>query len=341
MFSSRIRRSGFTLIELLVVIAIIAVLVGLLLPAVQKVREAANRTQCANNLKQLGLAMMNYESTFGRLPSAGQARNPAGTANIFITDDGREEPLTPNPNLGASHALHTRLLPYMEQDQVFRLMDLRRAYNDPAAPGNLRAAQTVIKSFLCPSTANRSSNVDAAGFAYTDYSAPVTVVITANTPRNAVPLPPPSFAVPGSGLRLPCALLGSGPRRLQAITDGTSNTIAMAEDAGRSDQMPFSPKTENALNPQGRRFWAWAEPDNAYNVDQLINNNASPRGGPPACPWTTLNCGPNEETFSFHPGGVNVVFCDGSVRFLRESISGTMFRALLSIDGSEVMSEEF
>ena len=107
--------------------------------------------------------------------------------------------------------------------------------------------------------------------------------------------------------------------------------------AGRSDRMPFSPLTVNTLNPQGRRFWAWAEPDNAYNVDQLVNNNANPRGGPPSCPWTRLNCGPNEETFSFHPGGANVLIGDGSVRFLRDTTSGAVFRALLNINGGETL----
>lgn len=333
-------RSAFTLIELLVVIAIIAVLIGLLLPAVQKVREAASRMICTNNLKQMGLGIHNYEDVHKRLPSAGQARNAAGTANVFMTRAGQVEPDPPNPAIGASHSVHTLLLPFLEQDSVFRLMDLSRAYNDPAAPGNIQAAQTVIKIFLCPSTANRSGNRDAAGFAYTDYSAPVTVVVNAGTPVNAS-ANPTTFAIAGNGPRLPCALLGSGPLRIAAITDGTSNTIAIAEDAGRSDQMPFSPLTANTLNPLGRRFWAWAEPDNAYNVDQLINNNATPIGGPANCPWTRLNCGPNEETFSFHPGGANVLLCDGSVRFLRQSISGSTFRALLSINGAEVISEDY
>ncbi len=340
MFARTSRRLAFTLIELLVVISIIAILIALLLPAVQKVREAANRTACTNNLKQLGLAMLNYESVYRRLPSAGQARNAAGTANIFMTIDGAVEPAAPNPAVGVSHSVQTRLLPFIEQQQVFQMMDLKRAYNDPAAPGNIQAGKAVIRTFLCPSTASRGGDVDAAGFAYTDYSPPVTVVVNANTPANAA-ADPVTYAIAGNGPRLPCALLGSGPRQIMAITDGTSNTIAIAEMAGRSDLMPFSPMTANTLNPQGRRFWAWAEPDNAFNVDQLVNNNASPLGGPPSCPWTRLNCGPNEETFSFHPGGANVVFCDGSVHFLPDSISGATFRALLSINGGEPVSVDY
>ena len=332
-------RNAFTLVELLVVIAIIGILIGMLLPAVQMVREAARRTSCLNNLRQMGIGILNYESSFMRLPSAGQARNFAGTKNIFITDDGFQEPSTPDITIGASHSVQTRILPFAEQGNIYNLMDLRRAYNDPAAPGNITAATNVIPMYICPSESYRGALADEDGFGYTDYSPPCTVLVNADTPPNGIP--DENFAVHPRGSRLPCALLGSGPRTIAAITDGTSNSIAIAEMAGRGDYMPPSPKTINALNPIGRRFWAWAEPDNGYNVDQLINNNSSPAGGPPEAPWTRLNCGPNEETFAFHTGGANVVLCDGSSHFLNENINGGVFRAIMSISGGEILQDAF
>ena len=87
-----------------------------------------------------------------------------------------------------------------------------------------------------------------------------------------------------------------------------------------------------------RRSWAWADPDNAYNVDMLVNNNPTPIGGPPDCLWSTVNCGANEETFSFHPSGANAVFCDGSVHFIRADIDAPTFAAIMSKDGGEVLT---
>lgn len=337
MILSSQRTRGVTLIELIVVIAILAVLIGLLLPAVQKVREAANRTRCQNNLKQLGLAVHGHETANGRLPSAGKTRDATGMADVFLTADGRSEPIVSNPAVGVSHSLHTWLLMHVEQDNVCRMMDMRRAFNDPVAPPNILAAQTIIPTFICPSVSNRGGDRDLAAYGYTDYSAPVSVVVDGTMPRNGVP--DANGCVLPRGQRVRCVLAADAPRRLLAVPDGSSNTILILEVGGRGDFMPKSLNALNSLNPKGRRFWAWAEPDNAFHVDQLVNNNASPQGGPSTCPWTRTNCGPNGEAFGFHPGGVNSVMCDGSVRFLRDTISGSAYRALLTPDGGESVGD--
>ena len=90
--------------------------------------------------------------------------------------------------------------------------------------------------------------------------------------------------------------------------------------------------------PVERRSWAWADPENSYNVDKLVNNNPTPIGGPTECPWSTVNCGANEETFSFHTGGANLVLCDGSVHFLSDSIAAAPLIGLMSARGGEVVS---
>src|SRR5437870_8330196 len=130
------RRMAFTLIEFLVVIAIVAILIGLLVPAVQKVREAAARTQCVNNLKQIGLAIHNYESTYKKLPSPGEGLVPSTLAKDYDV-----------------HSFFTYMLPFIEQQAAFNMMNLNFAYNDNRAPGNQTAAKTVVPTYLCPSAA--------------------------------------------------------------------------------------------------------------------------------------------------------------------------------------------
>ena len=167
-------RSGFTLVELLVVIAIIGILIGMLLPAVQAVREAARRTTCSNNLKQMGLASLSYESALMKFPSAGQAKagdNSTG-ANVFFAINNELEELG-NP----SHSVQTYILPFIEGNNIHQLFDLdfRYDFSGSEAPTNIQASQSEVNTFVCPSTAGRSGTVDAEGYGYTDYSAPVTV----------------------------------------------------------------------------------------------------------------------------------------------------------------------
>lgn len=325
------RSEGFTLIELLVVIAIIGILVGLLLPAVQMAREAARRAQCTNNLKQTGLALHNFESAYRRLPSAGQAKRggtgPNAGQNVFFT------PKQDLESLGdASHSFQTYILPFIEQGNIYDLINIDYRYDFPTdstiASTNQRAAKTPLSVYVCPSTP-RPTLIDFEGYGYTDYSAPVTVR--------------PGLSGIASQPRFKCALNGDSSRKFARITDGTSNTIAVAEDAGRIDVqmggfMVIKTETMDDGTSVDRRSWAWADPDNAFNVDRLVNNNPIPIGGPDNCKWEVVNCGPNEETFSFHPTGANVVFCDGSVHFVPASIDGKTYAALMSIDGGETES---
>jgi prepilin-type N-terminal cleavage/methylation domain-containing protein/prepilin-type processing-associated H-X9-DG protein len=365
-------RTGFTLIELLVVIAIIAILIGLLLPAVQKVRESAARSKCQNNLKQLGLAVANYEGAYGRLPTGGEGTLPDLSGTDFGNLPGGN-PISPG-NPGEYHSTQTYLLPYIEQEAIYRQINLTALYNDVSSKGQKLDAngrtvfQNVIPVFVCPSSPTEQA--DQWGYGYIHYS-----------PTCYTDICPPNF--PGApnatgGFRhKPSRARGAldimdRSVTLAGIKDGTSNTILMAEDCGRTG--PPEPIYLTSYNePVGlysgatpapgtqplRAFWRWAEQDNAFGVSgdplawrdkvpgKAVNNNSAPFGGPPACPWTTgsqaagassaNNCGPNDEIFGFHTGGALVVFCDGHVSFLRESTSSIVVRYLVTRDGGETI----
>ncbi|MBI2803941.1 MAG: DUF1559 domain-containing protein [Planctomycetes bacterium] len=341
-------RKGFTLVELLVVIAIIAVLVAMLIPAVQKVREAAARSTCQNNLRQLGVALHNHNSSHNCFPPAGEY--------LYVETNGS---LKQTQNLQSPITL---LLPYIEQEGAYELFTMSKRYNDPNFPGNQAAAKTVIKMLLCQtnplremrfggttdsagygvsdyapcpytnlsSDPSNTSNPGASGSAYlsaaalmstiipvTDYSGMTTDPNITNTKHldNAL-YPDPLFGAPNVGM----------------IKDGLSNCLAFYEDVGRNESWASS----RYLDPTtglSRASWRWAEPDNASGVSKGINANKTPFGGPSTCPWTNHDCGPNNEIFSFHTGGANVLFMDGHVSFLRETISPLVVRALVTRAG--------
>src|SRR5262245_26097073 len=164
-------RAGFTLVELLVVIAIIAILIGLLLPAVQKVRAAAQRAKCSNNIRQIGLAMLNFESTMKGLPRGGEHLLPVGTTlpDGTVIDGTAQTGKVQDPQ-----SPFVMILPYIEQNQIADKFETRFRYNDPAHPGNQIASQAVPPIFLCPTNPYsdlRSGGVgkDSQGFGCADY----------------------------------------------------------------------------------------------------------------------------------------------------------------------------
>jgi len=317
-------RGGFTLIEMLVVITIIAVLIAILLPAVQSAREAARRAGCANNMKQMGLAMYNYEQGAGAFPSGGEGTDPVTNATAFDL-----------------HSTFTLILPYMDESLVAKQMNLKFAYNDKRFPANQTAAKTEIGSFLCPSNSMRKP--DPHGYGGVDYMA------TSYTDID------PATGVKNAATRKDGAL-GLGGTPLNMIADGLTQTIALAEDSGRNYETlgflttsKYPDPTMAAGNadvntPSGNRANnRWAEPDTsngvsgapnsvAGDVKSVINNNSTPFGGPSDCPWKTNNCGPNDEIFSQHPAGANVVLCDGSVRMLQTDIAPNVLRKLVTRD---------
>jgi prepilin-type N-terminal cleavage/methylation domain-containing protein/prepilin-type processing-associated H-X9-DG protein len=298
-------RPAFTLIELLVVIAIIAILIGLLVPAVQKVREAANRMACANNLKQIGLALHGYENMRGKFPP-GAVHGPLPEAGVM-------SPVV--------HGFIPFILPYVEQQALFGKYRWDVNYNDPP---NQDAVTTQLKILQCPSAEpNRlvtEAEMPAAWFggrksACSDYNGIQGMDATlARPPYSLIDLVGNYDGV----------LTDNRMVRFADITDGTSNTILVAEDAGR-------PKRWQA----GRLIPGVYSDGSAWATAGLLHGQGSTPDGAMQPGPCAINCNNKREVYSFHPGGANAVFADGSVRFLKANISMRVFAALVTRAGGE------
>ena len=332
-------RRGFTLIELLVVIAIIAILIGLLLPAVQKVREAAARVKCQNNLKQMALGVANYEGANGKylLNSTGSL---GATAAPF------------------SAGWVTEILPYIEQDNLARMYDRNANWYDPSNQTFLR---TRVSTFECPSAVR-----PGRAFEYT-------TVYGSSKPRALIEGAPIDYANVsglGSGViaRLSLGLTGDsfkGPisfgttARVADITDGLSNTLLLAECAGRPylwqrgkqisspepPGTPPTPKTWSTSNPYPfPTGGVWGSSLKGMSIDVTTFDGVSGDSSSAfAVSWgdCTVNCTNDNEVYAFHSGGANVAMADGSVRFLKESIPLPVLCAMTSRSGGEVIPGDY
>ena len=318
-FSTAARRRGFTLIELLVVIAIIAVLIGLLVPAVQKVREAANRMACANNLHNLGLALHNYHGANKRFPPG--AVGPFANLPQFATLK--------------SHALGAYLLPWLEQEALFRQYSWNDSWWDPP---NQAVVNTQLAIWQCPSAqANRirdgslptvtppPSELFNGTAACGDYAGMGFVHV--DLPRSGL-IDPPGGPRDEQG-NYEGVFSVNHARRIAEIVDGTSNTIMMAECAGRPQLWQGRRLDPTRLLSGG----PWASRNLLWSRGATANGTAF--FGPCA-----VNCTNDREVYSFHSGGANVVLADGSVRFLRADIGIRVFAALVTRAGGEVVADD-
>ncbi|MAT72489.1 MAG: prepilin-type cleavage/methylation domain-containing protein [Planctomycetaceae bacterium] len=324
----RRRRVGFTLVELLVVIAIIGVLVALLLPAIQAAREAARRTSCTNNLKQLGLALQNYHGAFGRFPYGAQG---LGVTSMNY-DSG--EPRTP---------FYIYIFPYVEQTNVFDLYDFDKSVQFQTA-----AVQETIRKpydvFRCPS----DESVRLEQGVYSEYKTNYGVnwgpwsydcqqirVVSDTVQLRGCPGTQTSSTV---GTTAPFWVKYGA--KIGQITDGTSNTLAMMEMLQVPDRENFD-----------RRGRMWNDDSGCYQImTRYTPNTDAPdesycnellEGYP--CINRGISNRKNAQlaSRSQHPGGVTAVLCDGSVHFFADSIDIVSWRALGTIAEGDISNERF
>ncbi len=342
MKASRNRRIGFTLIELLVVIAIIGVLVGLLLPAVQKVREAAARAKCQNNLKQICLAYLNFESANGAFPASYYSGYVGGVALPGGT-------LSPTGVGGQPIGWGYFILPFIEQQNLYAQFnplwpewDNVVAHSANGTVTNAQAAVTPIPIFNCPSSPTPSgpyslaypgTNQNVVGYPsdYSPFTGTSSQIPGGGTPAAIYAQEANLIWGAGNWSNLLGALQADTKTKILSVLDGTSNTVLMCEAAGRPAWYANNRQQGVQITGNYGGFGGWADPGSAGSM--IYGSDGSGLNGPTG--QCVLNCSNDFNMFSFHGVGVNAGFVDGSVHFLNSTIAPNIILSLMTARGGE------
>lgn len=298
--NSTARRNAFTLVELLVVIAIIGILIGMLLPAVQMVRAAARRSACQNNCKQIGLAILNYESANMKFPAGQFWTAPEGDSNRL------------------DYAWSSQILPHIEANNIYDGMDFALPYT---AAQNATFAASPVPGYLCPSTSERDSDrqgdliitPDGLELGCIDYMGLAGPSSSEENPATGEDYDRQQGILTGTkGLPNAATLLIPPAVKFAMITDGSSNTMMVTECTGRGTEAEDD-------DPNG----AWVSGKNITHLQGKVNGKKAKSS------WN------DELIYSEHPGGANALFCDGSVHFLSSDLSKNSLLVRCSRNGGE------
>jgi prepilin-type N-terminal cleavage/methylation domain-containing protein/prepilin-type processing-associated H-X9-DG protein len=365
------RRDGFTLIELLVVIAIIAVLISLLLPAVQQAREAARRTQCQNNMKQLGLAALNFESTYKAMPYNAITKNNSQFPYIPFDPNGPDAP-TPGVVGGTQGRCSgmVPILPFLDQTAVASVYCFNKDWSDPSNVGALNLRFSIMQcpstptpgvvtyptnaaNYITPANSNAAFAPPATGSTTTntlgatlyattkttpsgwvgDYAGMGQIKTTKNAAGAEIAFTNTLISVPFAGTGSKGATAQNGLTSLGAVTDGMSNTTLYSERAGKMMQYYSAHVADPTVAIQTGAIWADA--DNRITVTGTSADGKSSFGSG-SC---MMNCNNQQgDVYSFHTGGANIVFADGHVKFVSQNIDMNVLVAMVTRGGGEVIS---
>lgn len=309
------RRRGFTLIELLVVIAIIAILIALLLPAVQQAREAARKTQCRNNLHNIGLALHNYENTFGLFPPSMTSPTSSGPWNYPGSD----------PSVPHLHSWASLILPNIDQGNLYNQINYNVSALDPA---NRAMAAKVIQIYRCPTFTGSDYSKDAL---YTTVNSTTTDALFAI--RNYATVSATTFTKAGTGA-WDGALYPNSATKIRDFLDGTSNTILIAETREQNSSVWLDGTT--TVTSEGFDIANCAAPPFSCSSGIALNKVDYYLGSAYAFPNSIdSKWGPSSE----HTGGAFHLLGDGSAKFISQNIDVTIYDALTTRLGGEVIED--